>query len=161
MKTVCYRSSKNSQNDRAYASVTSKQCDISASRLQRMLPTFSKSVRSVTVLKLGCTNWFSLIVVLKPVGSINEMLLVQEVLQWSAVLLARHSKTVHSRHSQASMPRDTPCINRDMRHWPANITDLNPVDYHILWCSTSEIQVAVQHIKRLCSKPSTFLAETI
>jgi len=36
-------------------------------------------------------------------------------------------------------------INRDMR--PANVTDLNTVDYHIFRCCLSEIQGATQNLK--------------
>ena len=91
---------KNSQNDLMYAPVATKHRSISVSHLQRMHPTFSKSVRSL----LWCQNLviptlFSVMLVLKSTGSITEKCYwCRNCYQRSAALLEMclsSSKTMH------------------------------------------------------------------
>ena len=78
--------------------------------------------------------------------------------QWSTALLETclsSSKTTHQHIALMTWSIFCairhPFLNYDV--WPANIS---PVDYHILWCCLSEIQVPTQHNNGLFSKPSTF-----
>ena len=114
---------------------------------------------SVAVLKLDYAN----LIFTEPGAKINsqyfwEVLLMQELdLQhcWRCDCLPERQCINMSRSWQSSVcALIIPFINRDV--WPANITDLNPVDCHILRCCLSEIQVAIQHSNRLFSKWSTF-----
>jgi len=92
-----------------------------------MHPTFSKSV-----------TLFSLNLVRKSTGSMTEKCCwcrncssdLQHCRRCDCLPARQCTNTSHSWHGWASVPWDTPFINRDM--WPANITDINPVDYHHL-----------------------------
>ena len=117
----------NSQNDRVYTPVATKKRDISASRLLRTRPTFSKSVMvSVAVSKLSCTN----LIFIEPGAKVNgkyyrDMLLMQQLLPRCAALLdtcSSSSKTTHQRIALVTVKllrrEMSQFISPDM--WPAN-----------------------------------------
>ena len=132
----------NSQNDRVYAPVAAKKRDVSASRLLRTRPTFSKSVMvSVAVSKLGCTN----LIFVDPGAKINgqyyrDVMLMQQLLPAIRSIAgdmfvfqqdsAPGSPAHRARDTIELLRRETPqFISPDM--WPANSPDLNPMDYRI------------------------------
>ena len=139
-------SPKNSQHDQVlYVPVAIKQRDISASRLLRTRPNFSKSVRFLLRYQNSVIpTSFSLNLTLKSTASIAEICCwCTNCSQWSAAWLqidlswqCTNTHVALMTWSIASAPWDTPFTNLE---WPANITGLNPVDYRILRCCLSEI----------------------
>jgi len=141
----------NSQNDRMYAPVATKKCNVSVSRLLRTRTTFSKSVGvmvSVAISKLGCTN----LVFVEPKAKINgqyyrDMLLMQELLPAirsiaGDVFVFQQDNTPENRGHQTveRLRRETPeFTSPDM--WPANDPDLNPVTASVAWCRSECIRL--------------------
>jgi len=162
---VCCGFRKNSRNDLVYAALVTKQRDISASYRLYLHPTFIKSIQFLLRYQNSVIpSLFSLNRTLKWTGNIiKKCWWCRNCCQWSAALLEMclfSSDTVHQHI--VLMTWSSFCAMRHTIHllmWPVNITDLNPVDYHILWCCLSEIKVAIQHNNQLFSKPSTFLGE--
>ena len=127
----------NSQNDRVYTPVATKKRDISASRLLRTRPTFSKSVMiSVAVSKLGCTN----LIFVEPGARVNgqyyrDTLLMQQLLPairsiaGEVFVFQQDNAPAHrARDTVELLRRETPqFISPGM--WPANSPYLNPMDY--------------------------------
>ena len=127
---------------------------------------FNKRTRcrvSVSALKLDSviSTLFSLNLALKSTHGITEKVAdaatAASDLQrcWRCVCLSTRQCTTTSRswHMVELLCRVT---SHSLIVWSANITDLNPVDYHIFWRYFPEIQVAIQHNYRLFSKLSTF-----
>jgi hypothetical protein len=129
----------NSQNDRVYAPVMTKKRDVSADRLLRTRPTFSKSLMVlVAVSKLGCSN----LIFIEPGAKVNgayyrEVVLSQQLLPalrdlaGECYTFQQDSAPAHrARETVELLQRETPdLITPDL--WPPNSPDLNPVDYRI------------------------------
>jgi inhibitor of nuclear factor kappa-B kinase subunit alpha len=129
----------NPQNDRLYVTAGMRKSAVSAERLLRTRPTFSKSVMvSVGVSSLGCTE----LVFVEPGVKINgayyrDVLLSQHLLpaikeQSSGYFVFQQdSAPAHRAHETvALLRRETPSFIAPTL-WPPNSPDLNPVDYKI------------------------------
>ena len=129
----------NLQNDCVYALTGTKKHEITAERLLRTRPTFSKSVMvSVTVSKLGCTG----LVFVEPGVKVNGQYYRDVLLSKELLPVIRHIADDIYVFQQDSAPahraraviellrRETPdFIGPDL--WPPNSPDLNPVDIKI------------------------------
>jgi len=129
----------NPQNDRVYASAASREKEVTAERLLRTRPTFSKSVMvSVGVLKLGHTSLIFVDPSVKVDGAYyRDVLLTQQLLPaiWEIsgeyfIFQQDGAPAQRARETICLLERATPAfISPDL--WPPNSPDLNPVDYKI------------------------------
>ena len=130
----------NPQNDKVYAPITVKKCDVTAERLLRTRSTFSKSVMvSLAVSKLGCTG----LIFVEPSVKVNgayyrDVLLQKEMLPairsvaGELFIFQQDSAPAHrARETVLLLEREIPrFIGPDL--WPPpNSPDLNPVDYKV------------------------------
>jgi DDE superfamily endonuclease len=130
----------NSQNDRFYVRPGTIKKDVSASRLLRTRPTFSKSVMvSVGVSKLGCTELHFIEPGVKVNGAYyRDNLLAQKLLpdmrrisQDQFFVFQQDGAPAHrARDTVSFLERETPDFIPPTL-WPPNSPDLNPVDYSI------------------------------
>jgi len=130
---------KKPQNDRVYAPAASRKKDVTAERLLRTQPTFSKSVMvSIGVSKLGHTS----LIFVDPGVKVDrayyrDVLLKQQLLpaireiSGEYFIFQQDSAPAHrARETICLLERATPVfISPDL--WPPNSPDLNPVDYKI------------------------------
>ena len=129
----------NPQNDKVYAPITVKKCDVTAERLLRTRSTFSQSVMvSLAVSKLGCTG----LIFVEPGVKVNgayyrDVLLQKEMLPairsvaGELFIFQQDSAPAHrARETVLLLEREIPrFISPDL--WPPNSPDLNPVDYKV------------------------------
>ena len=147
----------NSQNDRVYAAVGTRKKNISASRLLRTQPTFSRSLMvSVGVSALGRTG----IHFVEPGVKINgayyrDVLLMQNLLPDIRELsefyvFQQDGAPAHrARETVELLTNETPDFIPPTL-WPPNSPDLNPVDYKI-WSVMQErvYRTKVRHVEEL------------
>ena len=128
----------NKQNDRVYAPATARKKDISAVRLLRTKPTFSKSVMvSVGVSSLGATGIYFVEPGVKINGEYyrNKLLkncLLPDMKEMSELFIFQQDGApAHTaRDTVVLLTQETPeFIEPNL--WPPNSPDLNPVDYGI------------------------------
>jgi len=129
----------NLQNDRVYAASGTKKKQLPAERLLRTRSTFSRSVMvSVAVSTLGRTDLFFVDLGTKVNGQYHRDILLRQQLLPAIRGLSGDFFTFQQDNAPAHRARDTVHL---LTHetpdfitpalWPANIPDLNPVDYQI------------------------------
>jgi transposase len=138
-KVFTVASPRNAQNDRLYAPVAMKKCQVSAERQLFTRTTFTKSVMvSVGVSLLGTTELFFVEPGVKINGAYyRDVLLGQQLLpairaqSGEQYVFQQDGAPSHTAHATVDMLRcQTPSFIPPSL-WPPNSPDLNPVDYKV------------------------------
>ena len=129
----------NPQNDRLYVQSSLKKREVSASRLLRTRPTFSKSVMvSVAVSSMGCSQIHFLEPGVKINGEYYRNVVLKEMLLPDIRSVSGDCFVFQQDGAPAHRARDTVELLRmetpdfiTPELWPPNSPDLNPVDYSV------------------------------
>lgn len=129
----------NPQNDRLYVQPSVKKREVSASRLLRTRPTFSKSVMvSVAVSSMGCSQIHFLEPGVKINGEYYRNVVLKEMLLPDIRYVSGDCYVFQQDGAPAHRARDTVELLRTEtpdfiapNMWPPNSPDLNPVDYSV------------------------------